>query len=64
MRIRSGIWKASSRGRMFTRMSRAASTSALILASISLTNSCFIDSNSKSMRPRSGSMLPPVTDAP
>ena len=55
--------KASSRGRMATRISRSASISTLTRFSISPTSSPDMVSNSKSMRPLNGSMLPPVTDA-
>ena len=64
MRIRSGMANASSRGRIATRISRSASISSFTRRSISATSSPAIVSNSKSMRPASGSMLPPVTDAP
>ncbi len=55
---------ASSRGRRLTRISRSAAISSFTRRSISLTSSACMVSNSKSMRPESGSMLPPVTCAP
>jgi hypothetical protein len=55
--------KASSRGRFATRISRSASISAFTRLSISSTSSPDMVSNSKSMRPLRGSILPPVTDA-
>ena len=52
------------RGRISTRTSRAMRDLGVALASISPTNSARNVANSKSMRPSSGSMLPPVTCAP
>ena len=63
VRIRSGMANASSRGRMATRISRSAATSSFTRRSMSATRSPCIVSNSKSIRPESGSMLPPVTEA-